>query len=243
MKHVRRRRAIIETARKMNALGINQGRSGNVSARAGGGILITPSGLPYEAMQPADIVEMAFDGTWRCETPERRPSSEWRVHLDILRARPEFGAVVHSHAVKATALSCHRRDIPAFHYMVALAGGNSIRCAPYATFGTAALSRNALAALEGRSACLLANHGLIAAGKDLDAALGLAVEVETLAAQYCQALQIGRPKLLSDAEMARVLAKVRAGTGYGSAPRAVSAARAVAPRRRRVSPPRKAGRR
>lgn len=218
MKHLRLRRELIATARRMNALGINQGTSGNVSARIAGGLLITPSGVAYEAMTPADLVEMKFDGAWRCPRAGRRPSSEWRFHLDILRARPEFGAVVHSHATNATALACLRREIPAFHYMVAVAGGDSIRCAPYATFGSAALSENALAALAGRRACLLANHGLIAAGADLAAALALAVEVETLAAQYCRALQVGAPKLLSRAEMRRVLAKFAAGYGYASGP-------------------------
>ncbi len=218
MKHLRLRQQLIATARRMNALGINQGTSGNVSARIAGGLLITPSGVAYEAMTPADLVEMDFDGAWRCPRAGRRPSSEWRFHLDILRSRPEFGAVVHSHSTNATALACLRREIPAFHYMVAVAGGDSIRCARYATFGSAALSANALAALDGRRACLLANHGLIAAGADLAAALALAVEVETLAAQYCRALQVGAPKLLSRAEMARVLAKFEAGYGYASGP-------------------------
>ena len=233
MKHTKLRRAIIEAARRMNALGINQGTSGNLSVRAGAGILVTPSGVPYEAMRPADIVDMAFDETWSCAVAGRRPSSEWRFHLDILRARPEFGAVVHTHAVHATALACQRRGIPAFHYMVAVADGDSIRCAPYATFGTAALSRHALKALDGRRACLLANHGLIACGKDLDAALALAVEVETLAAQYCLVLQTGKPKLLSEAEMKRVLEKFRAGYGYASAPPASAVAKAPPRRSRR----------
>lgn len=218
MKHLALRRAVIDTARQMNALGVNQGSSGNVGARIAGGLLVTPSGVPYERLKPADIVEMDFDGTWRCDAAGRRPSSEWRFHRDILAARPEFGAVVHSHAIHATALACQRRAIPAFHYMVAVAGGDSIRCAPYATFGSAALSRNALKALDGRSACLLANHGMIACGADLAAALALAVEVETLAAQYCRVLQLGRPKLLAAEEMARVRAKMRAGAGYGSVP-------------------------
>jgi L-fuculose-phosphate aldolase len=222
MKHLRLRQALIATARRMNALGINQGTSGNVSARVADGLLITPSGVDYADMTPGDVVVMGFDGTWHCPRAERRPSSEWRFHLDILRARPEFGAVVHSHPTNATALACLGRDIPAFHYMVAVAGGESIRCAPYATFGSAALSKHALAALEGRRACLLANHGMIAAGADLATALALAVEVETLAAQYGRALQLGKPKLLSKAEMKRVLAKFAAGYGYGSAPGAKS---------------------
>ena len=236
MKHLKLRRQIIATAQRMNGLGINQGTSGNVSARTGDGLLITPSAVPYDRLRPADLVEMGFDGTWHCANADRRPSSEWRFHLDVLRARPEFAAVVHVHPIYATALACQRRGIPSFHYMVAVAGGNSIRCAPYATFGTAALSRNALKALEGRSACLLANHGVIARGVNLDAALALAVEVETLAAQYGQALQTGRPKILSDAEMKRVLIKFKSAHGYGSAPPAApkaAGARAARPLARR----------
>ena len=233
MKHLRLRRELIATARRMNALGINQGTSGNLSARIAGGLLITPSGVAYEAMTPADLVEMDFDGAWRCARPGRRPSSEWRFHLDILRARPEFAAVVHSHSTDATALACLGREIPAFHYMVAVAGGESIRCAPYATFGSAALSKNALAALEDRRACLLANHGMIAAGDSLAAALALAVEVETLAAQYARALQLGEPKLLSKAEMRRVLEKFAAGYGYGSAPEASSKRAATRKKKKR----------
>ena len=232
MKHTRLRRDLIETARKMNALGINQGSSGNLSARIGEGLLITPSGVAYEALKPADIVEMASGG-WTCARPGRTPSSEWRFHRDILEARPEFGAVLHCHSLNATALSCLRREIPAFHYMVAVAGGASIRCAPYATFGSEALSRHALGALEGRKACLLANHGMIAAGEDLAGALALAVEVETLAAQYCQALQVGAPKILSKAEMRRVLAKFEAGYGTASAPGKTPAARDRARARKR----------
>lgn len=220
MKHRALRRDLIEAARRMNALGINQGTSGNLSVRAGAGLLVTPSGVGYDEMTPADLVEMDFDGAWRCAAEGRRPSSEWRFHRDILRARPDLAAVVHAHPTYATALACLRRDIPAFHYMVAVAGGSSIRCAAYATFGTEALSQAALAALDGRRACLLANHGMIACGKDLAAALALAVEVETLAAQYCQALQVGSPKLLSAAEMKRVLAKFAAGYGYASGPEA-----------------------
>lgn len=220
MKHRPLRRALIDTARRMNALGLNQGTSGNLSVRAGAGLLVTPSGVGYEEMTPADVIEMDFDGAWHCAAERRRPSSEWRFHRDILRDRPDVAAVVHAHPAHATALACLRRDIPAFHYMVAIAGGSSIRCAPYATFGTEALSRAALEALEDRRACLLANHGMIACGRDLPAALALAVEVETLAAQYCQALQIGTPKLLSDKEMDRVLEKFTAGYGYASGPEA-----------------------
>ena len=186
----------------MNALALNQGMSGNVSARIAAGMLITPSGLPYDAMAPGDLV--VVDGQ-RKPHGDRAPSSEWRFHHDILVARPEVGAVLHAHPPFCTALACLQKDIPAFHYMVAVAGGDSIRCAPYATFGTQELSDNALAALDGRRACLLANHGLIALGADPQSALALAVEVEALAAQYCRALQIGQPEILPPGEMRRVL--------------------------------------
>ena len=209
------RAELVERCREMNRSGINQGMSGNLSARAGDGFLITPSAVPYDRLTPEMLVPMRFDGTW---DGGLKPSSEWRFHLDILRARPEVGAVLHAHPPFCTAVAIHGLDIPAIHYMVAVAGGDSIRCAPYATFGTQALSDHALQALDGRMACLLANHGLIAAGADLAAALVLAVEVETLAAQYCRALAIGAPKLLSKAEMKRVLAKFGAGYGYASAP-------------------------
>ncbi len=203
MRHVRVRRIIIETCRSMERLGLNQGTSGNVSARAGDSVLITPSGISYEALRPGDIVELARNGVRL--SGERAPSSEWRFHVDILNARPEAGAVVHAHAPFCTALACTGREIPAFHYMVARAGGDSIRCARYATFGTQALSDNAIGALSGRFACLLANHGMIAIGADLERALSLALEVETLAAQFCRALQVGEPRLLPDDEMQRVL--------------------------------------
>ena len=202
--HVTLRRALVAAARSMNGLGINQGSSGNVSVRAGRGFLITPTALPYDATTPDDIVAMDLDGSHR---GARRPSSEWRFHRDIYAERPDAGAVVHTHAVHATALACLRKPIPRFHYMVALAGGEDIRCAPYATYGTQELSDHALAALKGRKACLLANHGMIALGPNLDAALALAVEVETLAHQYLLALQSGAPKLLTRAQMAQALEK------------------------------------
>jgi len=200
------REAVIAAARRMNALGINQGKSGNVSQRIRGGFLITPTGMPYDRLKPADIVPMRFDGSY---SGTRLPSSEWRFHRDILKARPEVNAIVHTHAMFATTLACLGREIPPFHYMIAVAGGDTIRCAPYATFGTEELSRHAVRALEGRKACLLANHGMIALGADLDAALALAVEVETLAAMYWRALQVGRPKLLGRAEMRRVIEKFK----------------------------------
>ena len=206
------RQEIIATARRMNALGINQGKSGNLSHRIPDGFLVTPTGMDYDTLKPADIVAMGFDGVHR---GPRLPSSEWRFHRDILAARPEANAVVHTHAMFATTLACLGGEIPAFHYMVAVAGGDSIRCAPYATFGTEALSRHAVRALEGRKACLLANHGMIAVGDTLKAALALAVEVETLAAMYWRALQVGAPNLLDDTEMARVIEKFRT---YGQQP-------------------------
>jgi len=198
------RQQIIATALRMNELRINRGRSGNVSARTGDGFLVTPSGLPYEETTPADIAAVTLAGD---ASGPRQPSSEWRFHRDIYAARGDVGAIVHTHSTFATTLACLRRGIPAFHYMVAVAGGKDIRCADYATFGTQALSDRALAALEGRNACLLANHGMIAVGDTLAGALALAVEVEALAEQYWRTLQTGTPNLLSDAEMDVVLEK------------------------------------
>ena len=210
------RQAIIAACRQMNALGINQGTSGNISAQVAGGFLITPSGVPYDEMAPGQMVEMDLEGGHR---DDQRPSSEWRMHRDIYRARPEAGAVVHTHATFCTALACLRREIPAFHYMVAVAGGASIRCADYATFGTQALSDNMLRALEGRRACLLANHGMICFGADLKKALALAVEVETLARQYWHARQAGEPVLLSEEEMTTVLERFESYGQQGAEPR------------------------
>jgi len=210
------RQAIINTALDTGELGLNLGASGNVSARTDGGFLITPTGLAYETLTPSDIVFVTDKG----ETPQaiddatqRRPSSEWRFHLDIYGARADVDAVIHTHSMFATSLACLGRDIPDFHYMVAVAGGMDIRCAPYATFGTEALSNHAVAALEGRRACLLANHGQIATGDDLKSALGLAQQVEALAGQYLHCLQAGEPNLLGPEEMARVLEKFKT---YGS---------------------------
>ncbi len=204
--HLWQREALIATARRLNPSGLNQGTSGNLSHRVEEGFLVTPTGMEYDVLRPEDIVLMRFDGSH--EGP-RLPSSEWRFHRDILASRPEVHAVLHTHSPHSTALSCLRRGIPPFHYMVAMAGGSDIRCAPYATFGTEELSRHAVAALEGRKACLLANHGLIAVGVDLASAFKLAVEVETLAAMYLRALQVGEPVLLDETEMAVVLEKFR----------------------------------
>jgi len=198
------RKQLIGACRRMNALGINQGTSGNASIRVRGGLLITPSGMAYDAMKPEHIVRLDFDGG---HDGTREPSSEWRIHADIYRARADASAILHTHANYCTSLACLGRAIPAFHYMVAVAGGHDIRCAPYATFGTQALSDHALKALTGRKACLLANHGMVCLDNDIERCLGLAVEVETLACQYWRALQIGDPTILSRAEMRRVISR------------------------------------
>jgi L-fuculose-phosphate aldolase len=212
------REAVLAAARAMTPLGINHGSAGNVSLRwhRGGadGFLVTPSALPYERCGIDDLawLSIAMPGGGPA-TPvvdgPRRPSSEWRFHHDLYARRSDVRAVVHTHATHCTALAClpavQRDGIPPVHYMVAAAGGRDIRCAPYATFGSQALSDHALAALEGRRACLLAHHGMIATGLTLEAALALAVEVESLARMYAQALQLGGPAVLPDDEMARVL--------------------------------------
>jgi len=196
------RQAVIETCLEMSGSGLVQGTSGNVSLRWGDGFLVTPSGVAYEAMVPEQVAFVDLEGGYRGDW---LPSSEWRMHLDIYAARPEAGAVVHTHSPHATALSCLRRDVPAFHYMVAVAGGVDLRCAGYATFGTQELSDAMLVALRERSACLLANHGMICFGADLSRALWLAGEVETLCQQYVLACSLGAPVVLSDADMADVI--------------------------------------
>ena len=204
MKHLERRQQLIATAIELNTSGINQGTSGNVSVRVDEGLLITPSGMTYPSLMPEDIVLMDLTGQTASQRP---PSSEWRFHVDIYQQRNDVGAIVHTHSVYATALACLEKSIPAFHYMVAMAGGKDIRCAPYATYGTQALSDFALAALDNRKACLLAHHGVIATGADLQRAFALASEVETLAQQYIAALSIGEPTILSDKEMEIVVDK------------------------------------
>jgi len=207
---------LIKTAKAMNASGLNHGSAGNLSVRVGNGLLLTPSGLDYAAMTEDEVVRMTMDGKWSCDNRDMKPTSEWRFHLDIMAARADIGAVIHAHSPFATALACLRRDIPAFHYMVAVAGGKMVACADYATFGSAELSENVMRALDGRLACLMANHGLMACGRDLSHALAVAIEVEELAAQYMRALQVGEPIILDDEEMDRVLEKFKAGYGYGS---------------------------
>jgi L-fuculose-phosphate aldolase len=210
MKQSRLREQILVTARAMNASGINRGTAGNVSARYQEGFLITPSGLPYDLCTPRQLARVGLDGV---VVGAGKPSSEWRFHRDIYAARAEIGAIVHTHSPCATSLACLGQPIPAFHYMVAAAGGADIRVAAYATFGSQELSDHALAALEGRMACLLDRHGVIATGSDCSRALALAAEVENLAEMYCRVLALGEPRVLDTEEMARVLEKFRS---YGS---------------------------
>src|SRR6202043_718823 len=173
------REAVIAACRELVRRGLANGTSGNVSVRRDERrFFVSPTGMPYDALEPDDITLMDVDGRW---FGRRRPASEWRFHRDVFRSRDEVAAIVHTHSPKATSLACTGREIPAFHYMVAVAGGSNIRCAPYYTFGTRELSDAAVAALEGRKACLLANHGVIAVGANLPAAVALAGEVETLA--------------------------------------------------------------
>lgn len=206
------RAEIVRVAQAMDRAGFCPTKSGNVSARVEDGFLITPSGLPYQATTPADIVALTPDGRPR-DADGRRPSSEWPFHTAIYAARPEIRAVVHTHSPKATALACARRPIPAFHYMVAYCGGHDVRVADYATFGSDDLAGNAVRALDGRKAVLLANHGVIAVGATLEGALAIAGEVENLAGQYLALLAAGLEPVVLDAdEMARVAAKF---AGYG----------------------------
>jgi L-fuculose-phosphate aldolase len=213
------RKTLIVAAQKMAALGLAQGTSGNLSLRTADGVLITPSAVPYDALTPEMIPLLLTGGEYGAYRGRYRPSSEWRFHLDILVARPELGAVVHHHAPYTTALSMARKEIPACHYMIARFGGAPVRCAPYALFGTAELSANVLAALEGRTGCLMANHGGLAVGKDIETALAAANELEALAQQYALSLAVGGPVLLSETEVQAALAQF--GTVYGpNVPRA-----------------------
>ena len=200
---------VLLTAMALDAAGFGPSKSGNVSARADEGFFITPASLPYAEARKRDIVQLDLDG--KVLAGKRQPSSEWRFHAAIYRARPEINAVVHTHSPRASALSAARIDIPAFHYMVAVAGGHDIRCAPYATFGTQELADHAVTALDGRKAALLSNHGVIAIGASLDAAWALACEVENLARQYLDVCASGlKPVILSEDEMQRVLAQFAA---------------------------------
>ncbi|MGQ2965620.1 class II aldolase/adducin family protein [Methylophilus sp.] len=200
---------LLHAARELTRLGLNKGSSGNAGIRLADGFLVTPSGVPAEQLSENSMVYMQWDGT-----PEagKKPSSEWRMHRDILQARPEVNAIVHCHSMFATTIACLGRDVPPFHYMIAAVGGDSIRCAPYALFGTQALSDSALPALQDRKACLLAHHGMLALGRDVAQALAIAAEVEDLCQQYWHLLQLGEPPVLSAEQMQQVQAQFK---GYG----------------------------
>lgn len=205
------REEIVAVAQAIDQAGFCPSKSGNVSARFNDGFLITPSGLPYARTKPEDLIYLALDGT--VLSGSRKPSSEWPFHVAIYKARPDAQAIVHTHSPRATALSCARRGIPAFHYMIALCGGADVRCADYATFGSPELAENAVRALEGRKAVLLANHGVIALGASLAGAHTIVAEVENLAGEYLDLLASGlEPVILGEAEMERVSAKF---AGYG----------------------------
>lgn len=210
-----KREQLLKVSQQLVGLGLNRGTSGNVSLRADSvtgqaGFLITPSGMSADKMTPSDMVWMDFSGN---AIGARPPSSEWRFHQDILLNQSQMNAVIHTHSLFATTLSTFRRDMPAFHYMIALAGGDSIRCAPYALFGSQQLSDYAVAALQDRKACLLANHGMIAVGETPEKALSITQEVETLCEQYLRALQVGEPYILNQQEMLEVQEKFK---GYGA---------------------------
>lgn len=198
------RQQLIKTAQAMNASGLNQGTAGNLSVRCDDGMLITPSGMDYAGLIDEDIVWMDYSGNCR---GNRKPSSEWRFHAAIYVHRAEAQAILHAHPINCAALACLGKGIPAFHYMVAVAGGKDIRCADYATFGTAELSDNVIKAMEDRKACLMEHHGLTCFAQDLPGALALAIEIEELAAVYSRILAMGEPVILDDDEMARVLEK------------------------------------
>jgi len=205
------RQEIVSVAQAIDKAGFCPSKSGNVSARFGDGFLITPSGLPYARTKPEDLIYLALDGT--VLSGSRKPSSEWPFHVAIYKARPDAQAIVHTHSPRATALSCARRGIPAFHYMIALCGGSDVRCADYATFGSPELAENAVRALIRRKAVLLANHGVIALGATLAGAHTIVAEVENLAGEYLDLLASGlEPVILDEAEMERVSAKF---AGYG----------------------------
>lgn len=200
---------LVEAVQRMAQAGLNKGTSGNASVRLDDGFLITPSGVPVEKLTANSMVYMDWTGTAEAG---KNPSSEWRFHRDVLQARPEVGAVVHCHSMFATTIACMGRNVPPFHYMIATAGGDDIRCAPYALFGTQALSDVAVAALQDRKACLLAHHGMIAIGQQLSQALAIAIEVENLCEQYWRLLQFGEPRLLTSEQMREVHAQFK---GYG----------------------------
>ena len=198
---------VIKYANMLNTENLSALRSGNISIRYNNGFLITPSGVKYSSLKSEDIVFVSLDGKFK--ENKLKPSSEWRFHKDIYINKTEANAIVHAHSTHATAISTHGKSIPAFHYMVALAGGNDIKCADYATFGTEELSKNIIKALEDRKACLMSNHGQVAFGYNLKQAFELAQEVENICQQYVIALKLGKPKILSFAEMEKILDKVK----------------------------------
>lgn len=204
MSELELRRSIIDHCRQMNASGLNQGTSGNISLRHGARMLITPSAIPYDEMEPEMIASLSLDSTDGDWDGPKKPSVEWRFHLDIMRARPEVNSVVHTHSTFATILAMARKPIPACHYMIAAFGGNDVRVCNYARYGTQELSVNVLKALDGRSACLMANHGMLTTGSSLPKAMWAAVELETIAKQYYHALLIGGPVILPDDEISGV---------------------------------------
>ena len=198
---------VIKYANMLNTENLSALRSGNISIRYNDGFLITPSGVKYSSLKNEDIVFVSLDGKF--EEKKMKPSSEWRFHKDIYLNKKEANAIVHTHSTHATAVSTHGKSIPAFHYMVALAGGNDIKCADYATFGTEELSQNIIKALENRKACLMSNHGRVAFEKNLDKAFELAQEIENICHQYINALKIGVPKILSNNEMNKILGQIK----------------------------------
>ena len=210
---------IVAKARWMNAAGLNQGTSGNISARYKDILLITPSATSYDSMTPETIAAMPLDGEYGSWSGPLNPSTEWRFHFDITKSRPDVGAIVHTHSTYATVLAIARKEIPACHYMIAAFGGATIPCAGYARYGTKELSELALKALEGRNGCLLANHGMLAVAANLEKAMWLAVELETIARQYYLSLALGDPFILTDEQIAET-ARGMATYGLQAAPRA-----------------------
>jgi L-fuculose-phosphate aldolase len=208
------RSELVATAKRMSALGLTPGMSGNASVRTERGLYVTPSGMPYDALVADDAVQLAADGTAR--PGQRVPTSEWRLHRDILAARPDVQAIVHTHSLFCTSLSMLRRPLPAVHYSIVLANADEVPCADYATFGSAELATNVVTALRGANACLMANHGMVALGASLGEALKIAAEIETLASQYWHACHLGSPHVLDGAELERVRARFRE---YGQGPR------------------------
>ncbi|WP_020176417.1 class II aldolase/adducin family protein [Methyloferula stellata] len=215
MKEKDLRESLVTRCRDLEKFGLNQGTAGNLSIRLGDTMLITPSAVPYDQLTPEMIASMPLDGEYGSWTGPLPPSSEWRIHLDILKGRPDVGALIHTHSLYATTLSMLRKPIPAAHYMIAAFGGPTIRCTDYAPFGTKELSDFALAGLEGRMGVLLGSHGMVVLGATLDEAMWRAVELETLAKMFYLAASIGKPAILDDEEIARIVERFKT---YGYKP-------------------------